>query len=216
MANHVISGPGKPVAPVHSSNDVWIIDSGMSSHIAGDSSLLSRLSALPTLSSVTLADGRSCRVTGEGTTSLTPNITLDRVLLVPEFPINLLSISKITKQLFCAVTFFPFHCVFQDLQTGRKIGTGHERGNDVYVLTKETVPQCLIAACTSTSSGSFLLWHKRLGHPSPRKLRAALPWVPVSHFQCESCILGKHARRSFPSCELASAPKPFDVIHCDI
>jgi hypothetical protein len=216
MANHVISGPGKSVPPIHSPNDVWIIDSGASSHIAGDSSLLSRLSALPTLSSVTLADGRSCTVTGEGTTTLTPDITLDRVLLVPEFPVNLLSISKITKQLFCAVTFFPFHCVFQDLQTGRKIGTGHERGNDIYVLTRETVPPGLAAACTSVSSGSFLLWHKRLGHPSPRKLRTALPWIPVSHFQCESCILGKHARRSFPSRELASAPKMFDVVHCDI
>jgi hypothetical protein len=157
MANHVISGPGRPVTPVHSPKNVWIIDSGASSHITGDSSLLTRLSTLPSLSSVTLADGHSCPVTGEGTTSLTRDLTLDRVLLVPEFPVNLLSISKITKQLFCTFTFFPFHCVFQDLQTGRKIGTGHERGNDVYVLTRETIPPGLAASCTSTSSGSFLL-----------------------------------------------------------
>ena len=39
------------------------------------------------------------------------HLPLDKVLYVLEFSVNLLSISAITKILFCFVTFFPRYCV---------------------------------------------------------------------------------------------------------
>ena len=49
------------------------------------------------------------------------------------FTANLLSISRITRDLNCSLIFFPFSCVFQDLQTRTTIGSGRET-NDLYIL----------------------------------------------------------------------------------
>ena len=59
-------------------------------------------------------------------------LLLESVLFVPNFSINLLSISKITNDLNCCVTFFPTHCVFQDLQMMKRIGGGYAIGGMHY------------------------------------------------------------------------------------
>ncbi len=51
-----------------------------------------------------------------------------------------MSVSKQPKSNNCSVTFLPHGCVFQDLQTGRKIGGGAERGG-LYYLTDDAHPQ---------------------------------------------------------------------------
>jgi len=40
--------------------------------------------------------------------------------------------------------FFPSHCVFQDLSTGKKIGLGRERG-DIYYLDDRVTLTGLVA-----------------------------------------------------------------------
>ena len=62
--------------------------------------------------SVAIVDGRSCPVTGERVVQALSQLSLEKVLYVPDFPVNLLSISAISKKLLCYVTFFPFHCIF--------------------------------------------------------------------------------------------------------
>ena len=57
---------------------------------------------------VAIVDGRY--LPGEGFIPAFPQITLDKVFYVSS--VNLLSISVITKILYCFVTFFPFHCIF--------------------------------------------------------------------------------------------------------
>ena len=95
-------------------------------------------------------------VSGEGVVQVSSQLSLENVLFVPDFPVNLLSISAITKQLHCYVTFFPFHCTFQDLlQTGRRIGLDPERGNGVYLLVSDDIPLEL-ASVASTSEPSSL------------------------------------------------------------
>ena len=71
---------------------------------------------------------------GVGSIQASSHLPLDKVLYVPEFPINLLSISAIIKTLFYFVTFFPYHCVFQDLQIRKRIGLGREAGKGLYLL----------------------------------------------------------------------------------
>ena len=53
-----------------------------------------------------------------------PSLELSQVLYVPNFSVNLLSINAITKALFCSVSFFPYHCTFQDLLMMKRIGLG--------------------------------------------------------------------------------------------
>lgn len=82
---------------------------------------------------VFLVNGSFIPISGEGSISGSPSITLNLVLHVPKIACNLLLVSKITKSLNCCVKFYPTHCVFQDLITGKKIGNVEEKG--LYYIT---------------------------------------------------------------------------------
>ena len=94
------------------SSPSWIIDSGASSHMTRTSSLLSSYHPTPSHPLVTIVDSRPCPVQGRGATRVPLSLSLHQILYVPGFPVNLLSISAITRALPCTVTFFPFHCIF--------------------------------------------------------------------------------------------------------
>ena len=182
--------------------------------MSGTPSLLSRLSRLPNPDSVSIADGHVCPVAGKGLATPTSSLPLSDVLYVPNFPVNLLSISAITKTLFCSVYFFPYHCTFQDLRTGKRIGLGRETGRGLYELVPDTPSTGF--RCLLSQRDSPLQWHRRLGHPGITKLRLALPWITLSTFECESCQLGKHFRSTYSRLDSIPSKHPFDLVHCDV
>ena len=213
------SSPGTPsISTPHMTS--WVIDSGASSHMTGFPSVLTSYRPETSIPDVHIADGRSCPVLGSGQSRATSSLPLQHVLYIPGFPANLLSISAITKALHCGVFFFPHHCVFQDLDTGRRIGLGRENKRGIYELVADspsTGLQALFALSASSSSLlDSLLWHCRLGHPSFVKLKETLPWLHLSEFHCESCELGKHHRSSYPSRIGPATHRPFDLVHCDV
>ena len=97
-----------------------------------------------------------------------------------DFLVNLFSISAIVRQLYYSVTFFSYHCIFQDLQTERRIGLGREHGRDVYMLVQDDILHGLASIASTVESS--LLWHCRFGHPSHRNLQQVLPWIIVEFF----------------------------------
>ena len=113
------------------------------------SGLLSELEHSSSLPNVTLADGSTTTVSGLGTANLSPNLSLSSVLYIPDFPFNLLSISKLTKILNCATIFLSTHYIFQDLKTMKIIGGGHE-ANGLYYLDR-CGSSCLVASHLSIS-----------------------------------------------------------------
>ena len=155
MASHA-TAPTSGISGLLASRDSsWIIDSGASSYMTDSRELYSHISQLPDIRSVSIADGRTCRVSGQDTIRATSQLTLDKVLYVPEFPVNLLSISSNTKHLNCFVTFFLFHCTFQDLQTRKRICLGRENGQGFYLLVKDEIPRGL-ASLASTVEPSII------------------------------------------------------------
>ena len=85
--------------------------------------------------------------------------------------------------------------MFQDLLTGKRIDSGHERGG-IYYLNDRVTPTSLVAG----QPDPVLLWHWRLGHPSLQKNRSVIPVESsISFLGCESCELGKHHLATFPS-----------------
>ena len=64
---------------------------------------------------------------GKGTTCIA-GLTLKSVLYVFDLKCNLLSVSKLTKEKGCLVTFFQSYCVFQYLFSGKMIGSTKEKG----------------------------------------------------------------------------------------
>ena len=86
-ANLCVSDP----IPTTGSN-TWIIDIGASDHMTYDATFFDELSSNTRDPYITSANGLPSPITGKGTISLTPTLSLSRALLVPTIYCNLLSI----------------------------------------------------------------------------------------------------------------------------
>jgi hypothetical protein len=140
----------------------WLIDSGASRHMAGSYREFSKYDPDVKGHDVKLADGSTRAVTGTGVVVCGSNMSLSSVLHVPSFPINLLSISCITKELNCVAIFYPKWCLFLEIGTRRELGRGSMH-DGLYYLDNDISP--MVAAALSYSPlGEVLLLHHRLGH----------------------------------------------------
>ncbi|XP_073302898.1 uncharacterized protein [Primulina huaijiensis] len=76
----------------------WIIDSGATNHVASSVELLEskRISGTTTIG---LPNGSQAHIESIGSLRISPDIEIDNVLGVPEFKVNLLSVSKLTRAL---------------------------------------------------------------------------------------------------------------------
>ncbi|PON36390.1 hypothetical protein PanWU01x14_328850 [Parasponia andersonii] len=70
---------------------------------------------------VKIAGGSLTKVAGVGSVILSEDLILKSVLLVPSLDCNLLSVSKLTRDLTCVTNFFTMHCEFRDLESERMI-----------------------------------------------------------------------------------------------
>ena len=202
---------GKPNTCLISSSSKWVIDSGATDHMTGNPSLFSSYQSHNSSSNVTLADGSTSCVLGSGSITPTPLISLSSVLSLPQFAFNLISVSKLTRALKCCISFFPDHCLFQDLTTRQIIGKGHESGG-LYILDTQ-VPRTI--ACSSISTP--FEEHCRLGHPSLPLLKKLCPqFNKLSSLDCESCQFAKHHRLSSSPRVNKRASVPFELVHSDV
>lgn len=152
------------------SNSAWIIDSGATDHMTFDSNPIHSMkpSHLPAVST---ANGTSSPVIGEGSITLTNDLNLTSVLVVPSLNYSLLSVAQITNSLHCIVIFWPNRCVFKDIQTQRTIGYGTRRGKLYYLNMAPASSSKLTQAfsvdgSTKSCVSDIWLWHRRLGHAS--------------------------------------------------
>ncbi|RVX04688.1 Retrovirus-related Pol polyprotein from transposon RE1 [Vitis vinifera] len=112
----------------------WIVDTGASDHMTGDAAILQNYKPSNGHSSVHIADGSKSKIAGTGSIKLTKDLYLDSVLHVPNLDCNLLSISKLAHDLQCVTKFYPNLCVFQDLKSGKMIGSA-ELCSGLYLLS---------------------------------------------------------------------------------
>ena len=104
----------------------WILDTGVSDHIFGNKDLFSSLTFLSPLPTITLANGSQTIAKGIGSVCPLPSLPITSVLYVPNFPCNLIFISKLTRDLHCVLTFLHNSVTLQDRGTGKTIGIAHE------------------------------------------------------------------------------------------
>ena len=104
----------------------WIIDSGATDHMTGCAKLFSSYTPRPGNVKVKIADGSLSTVAGTGSIEICPNIVHNSVLHVPKLSYNLISISKFTKDHNSIASFSQSFCDFQDLISGRRIGSARE------------------------------------------------------------------------------------------
>ena len=212
----------------------WIVDSGASDHMTGDASLFHKYRPCHENYKVRIADGSLSTVTSIGEVIISESLVLKSVLLVPNLTCNLLSISKLTRDLNCAAKFSSTYCVFQDLNLGKMISTAKESGGLYRTRADDqsnTKAHCVsLSAINTLESGSILplesnkesaimLWHFRLGHPNFTYLSKLFPSLFINKnpkfFQCEICQLSKHCCSSYPL-QGYKPSQPFSIIHSDI
>ena len=161
-------------------------------------------------------------IAGKGLIYLSRTLTLQSVLHVPKLACNLLSVSKLSKDSHCRVIFFDSHCVFQDQNSGRTIGSAKVI-NGLYYFDDDDSTREKVQGLSSISSISvqdkIMLWHYRLGHPSFSYLKKLFPMLfqglDCSKFHCESCILSKSHKTFYPPRPYQPS-RPFYLIHIDV
>ena len=159
---------------------------------------------------VTLANGSQTIAKGIGSTSPLPSLPLTSILFVPDSPFNLISISKLTRDLNCLITFSDHSVTLQDQSVGQTIGIGRESQGLFHLSSPSPSTAC-------ASMDTPLLIHNRLGHPNISKLQKMVPcFSSLSSIECESCQFGKHTRVSFLKRLDQRTKSPFELVHTDI
>ena len=192
----------------------WIIDSGATDHISSSPKLFLHEDKNISLPPVLLPSGEKANIVAKGSLPLNSVYYLRDVLCVPTFKVNLMSVSRLTRDLNCSMTFFPHWCVLQDLATRRMIGLGKQRDGLYYLAaltrkigtTSHSSPNHQPTCNLTTSSTD--LWHSRLGHISHSHLsfiaKNFLKFSIQSNNACPICPLAKQHRLPFGTSEISS------------
>lgn len=151
----------------------WIVDIGASHHMVSSMDLMSSKTALSPSphNQVYLPNDDISQITHKGTCQLHKDQLLKSVLHIPLFKYNLLSVSQLTKDLYCFASFYPNFFLFQDLYTGKVKGIGKVK-DDLYILSTKSLSPTTnsslqnVSYCHSVNSSDFKssIWHQRLGH----------------------------------------------------
>ena len=104
----------------------WILDFGASDHICSNKDLFSSLTFPSPLPNITLVNDTQIIAKGIGSACPLPSLPLTSVLYVPNFPFNLISISKSTRDCHYVLTFSHNSITLQNWSTGKTISIGHE------------------------------------------------------------------------------------------
>ena len=199
----------------------WIIDSGATHHVSHDRSSFTLLdtSVHPL---VNLPNGSSIKVGGVGKIVLTKSLTLENVLFIPEFRLNLMSISCLTSDLGARVIFDSGLFEIQDPSRGSMIGRGRRTAN-LYVLDLEAAGSPVLDASLFHSNAvvDAAVWHQRFGHTSVKRLALLSDVLGFSKaknkgsLHCDICHRAKQKKLSYTLNPKLRA-HPFDLLHIDV
>eukprot|EP00253_Pinus_taeda_P014589 PITA_14589 len=201
--------------------NVWVIDSGSSSHMMGECSQLQTLFKGISSHSIELGDNKCYPVKAIGSTSLElqsgGNIHLNNILYVAGLKKKLLSISCLEDK-GNRVSFVDGKVLVWD--KGSNINEARVIGVCKGTLYRLYTP--LAQALFHLEVSPFELWHRRYGHlhykivPSMSQMVNGFPEIKDDREgTCKGCTLGKNVKKPFASSETRSQ-EILDLIHSDV
>ena len=159
---------------------------------------------------ITLANGSQTMAKGIGSACPLPSVPLTSVIYVLDPPFNPISISKLTSDLNCLITFFDNFVILQDQSTRRTIGIGHEFQGLFHLSSPSS-------STIYTSMDTLLLIHSRLDHSNISKFHKMVPhFSSLSLIECQSCQFGKHTLVPFPRRLDQRTKSPFELVHTEV
>ena len=210
--------------------EVWLVDSGASSHMTRNKELLTDYQGFEIPEKVGLGDGRTVDAFGIGNMHLKmlfeesqpKKSIMYKVLYVPQLICNLFSVrAASSKGNF--VKFGHSRCWIRD-SNGKLTGMG-TMVDKLYQLDCEALCSEQASVATSQVVNITDIWHYRLGHANEqciksmayKKLAAGirLPKHAKLSF-CEGCIAGKMKRQPFKLVGEIRSKRKLQLIHSDV
>jgi hypothetical protein len=146
------------------------MDSGASHHICN---LIQWFHSYNEIISITirLPNGDSTIAKYSGSIHFSPSFILHNVLCVPNFSVNLISISKLLQIPSYLVSFHASYCSIQDQMSWKMIGFAKVVDGLYYLqLSDKIVHVSAIERARYHTIPTQALWHFRLGHLGSNKL----------------------------------------------
>lgn len=150
-----------------------------------------------------------------GNIKLSDDLFFKDVLFVPEFKLNLISVTSLTHAKTISMKFYHDFASIKHIQTKLMIGKGKVQV-ELYVLQEDfftifpsamTIRDNVVVSCHK--------WHQCFGHPSTNKLKMVDQILASNkdlyYIPCSICPLAKQKKLSFPSLNNIKS-KPFDLV----
>lgn len=205
---------------------VWYLDSGATSHMTNDASLLWELDK-SSGADICLADGKTIKSAGAGSGKIScvngdgmrVKVTLSNVFHVPSLASNLLSVSKIA-DLGLTVLFEKYGC---KVLNGSEVVLEGQRKGGLYHLKQ--FPDTALLTEAKHSEMCEHLWHRRLGHRDSKAIKKIVREKLGSGMKvnqcdvtslCGPCCEGKMSRDSFPKASKSRASEVGELVHSDL
>ena len=93
-------------------NELWILDFEATDRMTPNLRVFETYKPIISSRKITLANGHTFPIVGQGKVYLNHVFQVQHVLYVPSLSTNLLSVHKLTQDLNCRVIFSPHDCVF--------------------------------------------------------------------------------------------------------
>ncbi|PWA57377.1 copia-type polyprotein [Artemisia annua] len=199
----------------------WHIDSAASNHMTGEEDLFVEMET--SKGNVTFGDESKAPVKGKGKILIRAkngsHQYISDVYNVPNLKSNILSVRQLLEKNYDI--HFKYRSATIRNPEGKLIAKVPMTKNLMFLLNNQHVePKCL-KSCLKDHSW---LWHMRYGHLnfgdlkllSSKGMVKGLDQIDHPNQVCEGCLLGKHARSSFPKEATSRAKEPLQLIHTDL
>lgn len=192
---------------LYPAEDIWIMDSGASSHMTYRREYLSSFEIINDGSSVIMGNNQVLTVEGKGTVYIKKLVEghwcdgrIENVLFIPKLKRNLFSEGIITKKGMKVVKQGDTARIYKD---GELTACAIRDENNLYRMSFQT----LLAETNTVVASSLKEWHERLGHINIKTIKELItkklvPDISLSdsnEFFCEACIFGKQHKLPFKS-----------------
>jgi hypothetical protein len=207
---------------INSSLNDWIIDSGVSHHMASTKAFYSSLDACK-VHLILMGENSPVEVTDKGRIELTDR-SFENVLRVPKLYVNILSVDQMKNSSTGKKFIFTQNVVdIYDMKTNSRVSTGEvNHQSRLYTFSEFIEPKSTLLLTHANESSR--IWHKSFQHLnfkyiqqiSKKILVDGLPEIHFSKGICEGCVLGKHPQEKFDKGNTQRASSPLDLIHSDL
>lgn len=152
-----------------------------------------------------MPNGNTTNATIFGTVILSKFITLQNVYYIPEFNVNLISVTQLTSTSTCYFTFQHDKCLILQNMSQKMIGLARRLG-DLYVFYVEPIscnpPSASTCNASYTLDNDANIWHLRLDHISDsvhKCISVQFPFIPFNKIgPYHTCHFSKHKSLPYP------------------